>query len=114
MPWSHHPPSCHCSLCRDSDGKQHPVLYSGILTIKPEQESREDKKPGSGQIIDPASFALAMVEAVHADPGCERKAMLFRLDDGSEFGREVRFQKFESGSRVLTLVLTEKTDDPQI
>jgi hypothetical protein len=31
--WFHHAPSCHCSMCRDSKGKQHPVLVSPIITV---------------------------------------------------------------------------------
>lgn len=29
----HHPPTCFCSMCRDAEGKQHPVLYSGVLRV---------------------------------------------------------------------------------
>jgi len=31
----HHAASCLCGGCRDADGKQWPVLCSGILTTKP-------------------------------------------------------------------------------
>lgn len=30
--WSEHFDSCHCSMCRDANGKQHPVLCSGVLS----------------------------------------------------------------------------------
>ena len=54
-----------------------------------------------GPVVTPTAFAEAMVKQVESDPGCKRKAMLFRTTDG----RYLRFVAFEGEARVLTLVL---------
>ena len=38
--WSEHFPTCHCSMCRDKDGKQHPVLVS-YFEVDPPLSQRE-------------------------------------------------------------------------
>lgn len=59
------------------------------------------KMVNPGKIVTPTAFAEAMVNQVESDPGCERKAMLFRTTDG----HYLRFVAFEGEARVLTLVL---------
>jgi len=58
------------------------------------------------RIVSPNTFAREMIMAAERDPGCEQKAMLFYLDNGGEFRQELQFSHFESGARILSLILT--------
>lgn len=54
-------------------------------------------------IINPTNFAKKLIEAVENDPGTERKAMLFYLDD-----KEVEFKEISSEARVCVLYLQSR------
>lgn len=56
---------------------------------------------GEGRIINPSNFAKELIEAVESDPGTERKAMLFYVDD-----EQIRFVRARSEARVMTLEFT--------
>ena len=54
-------------------------------------------------IINPTQFARQLANAAINDPGTERKAMLFYLDD-----EEIRFDRFTSEARVMVCHLTRR------
>lgn len=58
--------------------------------------------------ISPSGFARKMVEIGRLDPGCEVKPMVFEVIHKDGTKHFVGFSGFESGSRCLTLILTEK------
>ena len=60
-------------------------------------------------IVSPKTFAEHFRDAIVSDPGCERKAMLFYLDD-----ENVEFDHFESQARCTSLHLKRRQTTPQL
>jgi hypothetical protein len=57
--------------------------------------------PGT-RIVTPIQFARELVQAVDRDPGAERKAMLFYLDDEEE----IAFVRVRSEARITVIEFT--------
>lgn len=85
-----------------------PVTNMESETVPMPFRASRRSNAGKAVPVSPTSFAKKMLEIAACDPGCEVKAMLFKVieKDGSE--TEVHFSGFETGSRCLSLVLTRK------
>jgi hypothetical protein len=64
-------------------------------------------------IVTPRQFAELLIDAVHRQPNCERKVMLFNIDDGTSAGIELEFQEFKTSDKmcVAYFQLRRKTID---